>query len=152
LVDRLLLGLLQAPGLLDQLLGGLRGAGLQRAGEQRTVRFRRMAGIGAPGRNRGGAGDDEKEGCHCQCDRLAADAADATARGTGFARLRDCQVLQGPNQSEDFGVPPEELAARKETRKTLVPGLGPILWAYGVVGARLLPTHRNYLAMNLTKA
>jgi hypothetical protein len=76
LVDRFLLGRFQALGLLDQLLGGLHGPGLNLAGSDDAIQFRRRAGIGAPERNRGDAEDDDEECCGGKCDRLRADACE----------------------------------------------------------------------------
>lgn len=77
IVDRFLLGGLQSPRLLNQLLGDLRCPRLlQLAREGDPVQFGRDARIGAPQRDNGHSDDNDKEGRRGECDRLPSRARD----------------------------------------------------------------------------
>ena len=80
LVDRFLLGCFQPLGLLDQLLGGLRRAGLKLPRRDHPVGLGACAGIGAPDRDRGHAGDQQQERCGRQRDRLGAKTKEGIGR------------------------------------------------------------------------
>jgi hypothetical protein len=100
LIDRFLLGRLEALGLFDQLLGGLRRPRLQLPHSGEPLRFRRWAGIDPPQRDRGRAHENDEEGDRSECDRLRADRG--SALGVGVAREMDHE-MQSPGERNCFG-------------------------------------------------
>jgi len=103
LVDRFLLGGLQALGFLDQLLGGLGGPRLQLPRGSQPVSFRGCAAIDPPQRDRGHAGENDEESDRSQCDRLC--AGPGAAVGVGVAREMDHE-MQSPDERNCFGEGP----------------------------------------------